>query len=141
MAVAIDVGPHLHALADDPFDGKTAAVDRGINVLDMESANGTLDSLRSFVHGDAAIDVEMTSRSQEGDAPGLYTKPFTGHWFQGNTAQGRALTTVYPLIVFVQFRDAYQTVACKPRAEWTFSLKPETREFRPNLSTVKATGM
>jgi len=141
VPVAIDIGPYLHALADDPFDRKTAAIDQGINILDMESADGTLDSLRSFVHGDAATDVEMTSRSQEGDAPGLYTKPLVGHWFPGNAGQGRALNIVYPLPVFRQFRDASWVVACKARAEWTFSLKPETGESRPNLSTVKATAV
>jgi hypothetical protein len=52
----------------------------------MESAavRGALDSLSCLVHGDA-IDMEMTSRFDcgKGDAPDLYRKPFTGHWFPG----------------------------------------------------------
>jgi hypothetical protein len=31
----------------------------------MESATGTLDSLSCFVHGDAATDIEMTSRLRD----------------------------------------------------------------------------
>ena len=63
MAVAIDIGPDFDALADDALHRKAAAVDGGIDVLDMESAAGRrgLDNLSGFVHGDA-IDTEMTSR-------------------------------------------------------------------------------
>jgi hypothetical protein len=63
MSVAIDIGPNLDALSDNPLHGKAAAVDQRINVFDMESAAGrsALDSLSCFVHGDA-IDMESTSR-------------------------------------------------------------------------------
>jgi len=53
VPIAVNIGPYFNALADDAFDRKTTAVDRRINIPDMESASGALDSLRSFVHGDA----------------------------------------------------------------------------------------
>ena len=62
MAVAIDVGPHLDALADDALHREAAAVDQRENIFDMESATGALDSLSCLVHGDA-IDMGKTSRS------------------------------------------------------------------------------
>ena len=66
-------------------------------------------------------------RTQEGDVPGLHRKPLAGQWFPGNAGRGRALDTVYLLPYSGQFRDALLTFACKPRAEWTFSLKPIDR--------------
>jgi hypothetical protein len=62
MTVTVDVGPHLDALAHDPFDGEATAVNQRVNIFDMESAGcGAFYGLRSFVHGDA-IDMETTSR-------------------------------------------------------------------------------
>ena len=56
MPVAIDIGPDLDALADDPLDRKAAAIDQRIDIFDMESAAvGALDSLSCFVHGDAPL--------------------------------------------------------------------------------------
>ena len=111
MAVAIDVGPDLDALADDPLHGKAAAVDQRINIFDMESAagRGALDSLSCFVHGDA-IDMEMTSRfvCGKGDAPDLYRKPLAGHWFPGNGGDGQRVKHGYPLPASREFRDARQ---------------------------------
>ena len=117
VPVAVDIGPHLHGLADDPFDRKAAAIDRGEDVFNMESAGSALDRLRSFVHGDAAIDVEMLFRTQEGDMPGLYRKPLAKQWFPGNARRSSALDTLYPLPFSGQFYDALLTFACKPRAE------------------------
>ena len=37
LAIAEDVGPNLHLLADGAFDRKTAAVDEGIDVLDIDA--------------------------------------------------------------------------------------------------------
>jgi hypothetical protein len=50
--------------SDDTLHRKEAAVNRRINIFDMENAagRGALDSLSCFVHGDA-IDMEMTSLS------------------------------------------------------------------------------
>ena len=104
VPVTVDIRPNFDALADDPFNRKTAAVNPWINIPDMESATGTLDSLRCFVHGDAATDMEMTSRPWE-HIPILYTKPPTGHWFLGNGGEDRALDTFYPLPKPGQFRD------------------------------------
>jgi len=42
----------------------------------------------------------------------------------------------YPLLHLDNFATSL-TVACKARAEWTFSPKLETSESRPNLSTVR----
>jgi hypothetical protein len=105
VPVTVNIRPNFDALADDPFNRKTAAVNQWINIPDMESAAGTLDSLRCFVHGDAATDMEMTSRPRE-DIPILYTKPLTGHWFLGNGGEDGTLDTCYPLPKLGQFRDA-----------------------------------
>ena len=143
VAVAIDIRPDVDALADDPLHGKAAAVDQRINIFDMESAAdcGALDSLSCFVHGDA-IDMEWTSRfvCGKGDVPDLYTKPFTGHWFPGNVGDGSELNTAILFLHLENFATT-QTVACKRRAEWTFSPKPENSGSRPNLSTVRVTAM
>ena len=40
MAVAIDVRPHLDALARDALHGKAAAIDQRVNIFDMESTAG-----------------------------------------------------------------------------------------------------
>ena len=77
VPVTIDIRPNLDGLADDSLDREAAAVNQRINILDMESAAGTLDSLSCFVHGDAATDMETTSRLRNG-VPDLYTKPLTG---------------------------------------------------------------
>ena len=82
VSVAIDVGPNLHALADDTFDRETAAINRGVNIFDLESATRALDSLAGFVHSDAAIEFEMMSRSQKGCVTGYYNKLLTTHWFR-----------------------------------------------------------
>jgi hypothetical protein len=59
MAVAVDVGPDLDPLTDNPLDRKPAILNPRVDILDMEAAarNGTLDSLSCFIHGDA-IDME-----------------------------------------------------------------------------------
>jgi hypothetical protein len=92
MAVAVDIGPHLHALAHDPFDGKATAIDRGVNIFNMESPAGALDRLGRFVHGDAAIDMKMTPRSQEGRRPGLHRKPPATQWFPAERQAGQRVT-------------------------------------------------
>ena len=51
--------------------------------------------MRSFVHGDAAIDVEMLFRTQEGDVPGLHRKPLAKQWFPGKRQAGQRVR--YPL--------------------------------------------
>src|ERR1700730_16685164 len=104
VPVTINIRPDFDALADDSLNRKTAAVNQRIDIPDMESATGTLDSLSCFVHGDAATGMEMTSRLREG-VPNLYTKPLTGHWFPGNGGEDRALDTFYHLPALGQFRD------------------------------------
>ena len=129
--------------SDDTLHRKATAVDQRINIFNMKTAagRGALDSLSCFVHGDA-IDMEMTSHfvCAKGDAPDLYTKPFTGHWFPGNAGDARELNTAILFLHLENFATPL-TVACKPRAEWTFSPKPKSWESRPNLSTVRVTGM
>ncbi|MFK4580951.1 hypothetical protein ABIF83_004398 [Bradyrhizobium ottawaense] len=63
IAIAVDIGPHLHALTRDPLHREAAGVDCGIDVLDQESAAGcgTFDSLNCLVHGDA-IDKKAGAR-------------------------------------------------------------------------------
>ena len=78
VPVAVDVGPNFDPLADDPLHRIAPTVDQRINVLDMESTGGALDSLSCFVHGDAAVDMEVTSPLREGRSRDLYTKPLTG---------------------------------------------------------------
>jgi hypothetical protein len=41
MAVAKDIRPNVHRLADDAFDWKTSCVDERINVLDVDTTAGT----------------------------------------------------------------------------------------------------
>ena len=107
----------------------------------MESAigRGALDRLNCFVHGDA-IDMEMTSRfaGLKGDVPDLYTKPLAGHWFPGNAGVALELNTAILFLHLENFATA-PAVACKPRAEWTFSPKPAILEFSPVLSTLSVT--
>ena len=103
MAVAIDVGPDVDALAGDALHGKAAAVDQRKNIFDMESTAGcgALDSLSCFVHGDATDLLTILepsswkSRLQPGpvslrktDASDLYRKPIPGIGSRGN-AGGR----------------------------------------------------
>jgi hypothetical protein len=143
MPVAIDVRPNFDALSDDTLHCKAAAVDLGINIFNMKGAavRGALDSLSCFVHGDA-IDMEMTSRfvCGKGDVPDIYTKPFVGQWFPGNGGDASELTTAILFLHLDNFATSL-AVACKVRAEWTFSPKLETSESRPNLSTVRVTAM
>ena len=86
--------------------------------------------------------MEATSRflCGKGDVPDIYTKPLAAHWFPGNAGDGSELSTA---ILFLHLKNfvTIPTVACKPRAEWTFSPKLKTPESRPNLSTVRVTGM
>ena len=118
VSVAVDIRPHFDGLADDPFDRKAAAIDRGEDVFDMESAGRALDRLRSFVHGDAAIDLEMRFRTQEGDVPGLYRKAARQAMVPcGNARRSGALEVLYPLPFSGQFYDALLSFACKLRAE------------------------
>jgi len=142
VETVLDVRPHLDAFADDPFHRKAAAVDQGINVFDVESAcSGALDSLSCFVHGDAT-DMEMTSRfvCGKGDAPDLYTKPLTGHWFPGNAGDASELNTAILLPYLGNFATP-AGVACKRRAEWTYIPELATLESRPNLWTARVTAM
>ena len=141
VAVAIDIRPHLDALADDTLHREAAAIDLRKDVFDMESATRALDSLSCLVHGDA-IDMGMRSRSGcgTGQVPDIYTKPFTGHWFPGNDGDGSTL----PKAILFPHLENFATswiVACKPRAEWTFSPEPENGASRPNISTVRDTAM
>jgi hypothetical protein len=41
MAVAKDIRPNVHRLADDAFDWKTSCVDERITVLDVDTTAGT----------------------------------------------------------------------------------------------------
>ena len=127
MAVAIDIRPHLDALADDALHREAAAVDQRENVFDMESAAGALDSLSCFVHGDA-IDMEMTSRCFCGtrDVPDTYTKPFTGHWFPGNSAEASELTTAILFRTFREFRDVSR---CRVQTACRMDLFTRAREL------------
>ena len=86
--------------------------------------------------------MEMTSRFDcgKGDVPDIYTKPLAGHWFPGNGGDASELTTAILFLHLENFATSL-TVACKPRAEWTFSPEPKTWESRPNLSTVRVTAM
>jgi hypothetical protein len=119
MPVAVHIGPDLHTFADDPLHREAAAVDQGVNILDMESAAGrsALDSLSCLVHGDA-IDMETTSRFDcgKGDAPDLYEKPRAEHWFPGNAGAALELNTAILFLHLENFATA-PAVACKPRAE------------------------
>jgi hypothetical protein len=143
VPIAIDIRPDVDALADDPLHWKATAVDQGVDIFDMESAanRGALDSLSCFVHGDAIV-MEKTSRFVCGkrDVSDLYTKPFAGYWFPGNVGDGSELNTA---ILFLHLENSAtpQVVACKRRAEWTFSPKPANSGSRPNLSTVRVTAM
>src|ERR1700730_6564805 len=143
MAVAVDIRPNLDAFSDDTLHREATAVDQRINIFNMEGAagRGALDSLSCFVHGDA-IDMGTTSRFDcgKGDAPDIYRKPLAGHWFPGNAGDSTELNTAILFLHLKNFATSL-TVACKPRAEWTFSPKPESSEYRPNLSTVRVTGM
>jgi hypothetical protein len=40
MAIAKNIGPDLYFLADGSLDRKTAAIDEGINVLDVDAMSG-----------------------------------------------------------------------------------------------------
>jgi hypothetical protein len=40
MAIAKNIGPDLYCLADGSLDRKTAAIDEGINVLDVDAMSG-----------------------------------------------------------------------------------------------------
>jgi hypothetical protein len=86
--------------------------------------------------------MEMTSRfvCGKGDVPDIYTKPFVGQWFPGNGGDASELTTAILFLHLDNFATSL-AVACKVRAEWTFSPKLETSESRPNLSTVRVTAM
>jgi hypothetical protein len=92
--------------------------------MESTAGLGALDSLSCFVHGDA-IDMETTSRFDcgKGDAPDLYRKPRAGHWFPGNAGAALELNTAILFLHLENFATA-PAVACKPRAEWTFSPKP-----------------
>src|ERR1035437_5775304 len=117
-----------------------ASMDAIRYIFNVESAcGGALDSLSCFVHGDA-IDMEMASHfvCGKGDVPDIYIRPFNGHWFPWNAGDGTELNTA---ILFLHLKNyaTSPTVACKRRAEWTFSPKLKTSESRPNLSTVRVT--
>ncbi|WP_249779683.1 hypothetical protein [Bradyrhizobium sediminis] len=141
MAIAINIRPNLDALPDDPLHGEAASIDKRVNILDMESAASALDSLSCFVHGDAS-DMGNTSRLDcgKGDVPDIYTKPFAGHWFPVNAGDARELTTPILFLHLENFATPL-TVACKLRAEWTFSPEPKNLESRPNSWTVRVTGV
>jgi hypothetical protein len=109
----------------------------------MKSADGggALDSLSCFVHGDA-IDMDITSRFDcgKGDAANPYRKPLAGYWFPGNAGATRELNTVILLLHLENFATSL-TVACKQRAEWTFTPELKTSESRPNSWTARVTAM
>jgi hypothetical protein len=104
MPITINVRPNFDALADDSLDRKTPAVNQRIDILDMESATGTLDSLSCFVHGDAATGMELTSRLREG-VPNLYTKPLTGIGSRGTAGRRERW------IPSISFQQLYNFVA------------------------------
>ena len=105
VPVAADVSPNFDPLAGYPLHRIAAAVDQRINVLDMESTGGALDSLSCFVHGDAAIEIEVRSPLRRRTRSGLIYKPAHGHWFPRNDGEGAQLNIFYPLTVPGQFRD------------------------------------
>jgi hypothetical protein len=86
--------------------------------------------------------MEITFRfvGGKGNVPDVHTKPFAAHWFPGNGMDGGELNTA---ILFLHLENfaTLRDVACKQRAEWTFSAEPETLESRPTLSTVRVTDM
>ena len=115
---------------DDALHRKAAAVDQRIDIFDMESAagSGALDSLSCFVHGDA-IDMESrTSRflcGKETFRTYIQSRS-SGHWFPGNgEATASELNTAILFLHLENFATPRSDVACKQRAEWTFSPKPE----------------
>src|SRR5450631_1616169 len=142
MAVAIDVCPDFDTLPDDTLHGKAAAVDQRIDVFDMESAaRSALDSLSCFVHGDA-IDMEKTSRfilREKRRSRPIYQ---TAHRVLVPRERHDAVE-LNTAILFLHLENLATSlaVACKPRAEWTFTPKLNTSESRPNLSTVTVTAM
>ena len=127
MAVAIDIRPHVDALADDALHREATAVDQRKNVFDMESATGALDSLSCFVHGDA-IDMEMTSRCGcgTGDVPDIYTKPLTGHWFPGNGGDGSELPKA---ILFLHLENFATSRDCRVQTACRMDLFTRAREL------------
>ena len=40
MSIAKDIGPDLDLLADGPLDGKTASIDDGVHVFDVDAMSG-----------------------------------------------------------------------------------------------------
>ncbi len=76
MAVAVDIGPYVNALADDALHGIAAAVDQRENIFDMESTagRGALDSLSCFVHGDAT-ELLTILETEFLEVPSLQTRP------------------------------------------------------------------
>ena len=68
------------------------------------------------------------------DAPDLYRKPLAGHWFPGNAGPDGALVH---LAISFPYLDNFATtstmIACKARAEWTFSPKQDRWDSRPNI--------
>jgi hypothetical protein len=111
--VTINIGPNFDALADDSLNRKTAAVNQRINIRDMESATGTLDSLSCFVHGDAATDLETTSRLREG-VPSLYTKPPTGIGSRGTAGRRERWIPSIPFLYLDNFATP-PTLLCANR--------------------------
>jgi hypothetical protein len=102
----------------------------------MESAAcDALDSLGCSVHGDATdIDIKTASLfvCGKGDVPDIYTKPRRAIGSCGNPETGPELNTAILFLHLENFATP-RIVACKQRAEWTFSPKPPTWGFRPNL--------
>jgi hypothetical protein len=99
----------------------------------MESAAcDALDSLRCSVHGDVT-DIETASHfiCGKGDVADIYTKPRKSIGSGGNRRTEPELNTA---ILFLHLENfaALCTVACKQRAEWTFSPKLPNLGFRPN---------
>src|ERR1044072_6551707 len=109
----------------------------------MESAAAcdALDDLRCSVHGDAT-DIKTASHfiCRKGDVADIYTKPRRTIGSGGNRRTGPELNTAILFLHLENFATP-GIVACKQRAEWTFSPKPPNSGFRSNLSMVKATGM
>ena len=113
MSIAINIRPHVDALADNPLHGKAAAVNARINVFNVKGAcSGALDSLGCFVHGDANMEVASLFVCGKGDVPDIYTKPFVGQWFPGNGGDARELTMAILFLHLDNFATSL-TVACK----------------------------
>ena len=121
--MALAVLAHRGA-ADAAVDGRPSGRNN-----EAGADQGAYGSPSLSVHGDA-IDMELTSRFVKAGKETLYLvrKPLACHWFHREPSEGKRVVNLYPVLPSRQFRDNRSPVACKLRAEWTFSAKPRISE-------------